>query len=360
MKSASSLTPRLPRPPPGPNVSKGLSRLIDRVFSRLRRKNRPRDGLIRITRPDGSTDLVDHASFDYLDSSAPDPSGESLNAALSATRRVRILRDGTDAGVPIGDKVLFETADNGALISLRDALRIVDGPASHCICDGDPTIELLGEDGERLAVIGVHHGKSIRWDAWRDDAELTEGVLILEWLAFQGISYPLDEYREHRRDAESQANATTRWREVMPACLRPFSESILQQVDEFGRLSDISPLQQAVEQAHPDPSDRALVLFDWFGHGLGPWSGFPSYESVAESLLMRIPIADVLHALDSPGLSDTKLEGAARFLAGWEFRSNRRSELAQLPDAARRRLLEHIQQSPSRDKLERVRAAFDP
>jgi hypothetical protein len=74
---------------------------------------------------------------------------------------------------------------------------------------------------------------------------------------------------------------------------------------------------------------------------------------------MRIPIADVLHALASPDLSDTKLEGAARFLAGWEFRSNRRSELAQLPDAARRRLLEHIQQSPNRDKLERARAAFE-
>lgn len=101
------------------------------------------------------------------------------------------------------------------------------------------------------------------------------------------------------------------------------------------------------------------MLFDWFGHGLGRWSGFPAYESVAESLLMRVPIADIRHALDSPDLSETKLEGAARFLAGWEFRTRRRSELVQLPDATKRRLLAHIQQSANQDKLERARAAFE-
>ena len=130
-------------------------------------------------------------------------------------------------------------------------------------------------------------------------------------------------------------------------------------MDEFGRVSDVSPLQQAICQAHPDAAQRALVLFDWFGHGLGPWSGFPAYESVAESLLMRIPITDILHSLDSPDLSETKLEGAARFLAGWEFRSRRRPELAQLPDETKRRLLAHIQQSASQDKLARARAAFE-
>ena len=78
---------------------------------------------------------------------------------------------------------------------------------------------------------------------------------------------------------------------------------------------------------HPDAGDRAIVLFDWVGHGLARWSCYPAYVSVAESLLMRVPIADIRHALDSPDLSETKLEGAARFLAGWEFRSRRRSEL---------------------------------
>ncbi len=336
-------------------MRKGPFRSIGRVLSRLRRK----PDLISIIRPDGTTALVDRATLDYLESGAPDPSSESLDAVLAATRSVRILRNGTDAGVPIGDEVLFETEDRGALASLRDALRIVDAPAGLCMCYGDPTLELFDGDGERMAVIGHHHGRSIRWDSWREDAALIAGVRLLEWLAFQGISYPLDEYRQGQRDAESQRVALARWREVLPDCLKPFSEDIMRQVDEFGRLPDVSPLQQAIERAHPHAGERALVLFDWFGHGLGPWSGFPSYESVAESLLMRIPIADVLHALASPDLSDTKLEGAARFLAGWEFRSNRRSELAQLPDAARRRLLEHIRQSPNRDKLERARTAFE-
>jgi hypothetical protein len=338
-------------------VSRGALRPVTRLLSRLRRTIGLRWGSGRLRRSGGS---LDRAAGDGLESRVADPSGASLDSLFSATRSVRVVRGGIDAGVPIGDEVLFETDDRGALASLRAALRIVDGPAGQCACRGDPTLELLDVDGARLAAIGVHHGLGIRWQRWSEDAELADGVRLLEWLAFQGIGYPLDDYRQSERDAESWGRALTRWREVMPACLRPFSDHISREMSTTGWVADISTLQQAIERAHPDPAERALVLFDWFGHGLGPWSEFPAYESVAEGLLMHIPIADILQALDSQDLSETKLEGAARFLAGWEFRSQRRSELAQLPDAIRRRLLAHIQQSSSRDKLERARAAFDP
>jgi hypothetical protein len=238
------------------------------------------------------------------------------------------------------------------------------------MCHGDPTIEFLARGGERLAVIAVHHGESIRWDGWKDDAELENGERLLAWLAFHGVAYPLEEYRQSRSSAEAQGAALTRWQEVMPFCLRPFSSHIAQEMSELGRVTDIAPLQRAIESAHPDAGERALVLFDWFGRGLGPWSGFPAYESLAESLLMRIPISDIRRALDSPNLSEAKLEGAARFLAGWEFRSQRRSELAQLPETTKHRLLHHIQESThtppshakssSEDKLARARAAFQP
>ena len=227
---------------PGPNVIRGPIRLLGRVSSWFRRKTRPADGFTRVERPDGSTALLDPATRDYFESSAPDPSRESLDRVLSAARRVRILRGGMDAGVPVGNDVLFETDDPSALASLRKALQIVDEPAGHCMCPGDPTLELLGTDLERLAVIGHHHGESIRWDGWRDDAELVDGRRLLEWLAFQGISYPLDEYRHAERDAESRDAALARWREVMPSCLRPFAEHIAQQMDELGTLSDVSPL----------------------------------------------------------------------------------------------------------------------
>ena len=148
--------------------------------------------------PLGTREHFLSATLDSLESGAPDPSSESLDAVLAATRSVRVLRDGTDAGVPIGDEALFETEDRGALASLRDALQIVDGPAGLCMCYGDPTIELFDGDGDRMAVIGLHHGRSIRWDGWREDAALSDGVRLLEWLAFQGISYPLDEYRHQR------------------------------------------------------------------------------------------------------------------------------------------------------------------
>jgi hypothetical protein len=113
-----------------------------------------------------------------------------------------------------------------------------------------------------------------------------------------------------------------------------------------------------LESAYPDSVARALVLFAWFGSGKGPWNGHPAYESVAEDLLMALPLADLLRALESPGFSDQQLEVAARFFAGWDRSRKRRWDLARLPESIRRRLLEHSMQSTDSDRRSRAKAAF--
>ena len=175
---------------------------LRRMLARLRRKPRKSAGLAVIRGPDGQKMVVDQVYLDYLTSTAPAPGQLSLDAVLSETRRVRVLRGGSVSGRPLSTEALFETGESEAVAALCKTLKIVEGPSGHCMCHGDPSIELLEASGKRLAVIGVHHGQGIRWDAWRDDADLVEGRSLLEWIAAQGASYPLETYEEDMRRRE--------------------------------------------------------------------------------------------------------------------------------------------------------------
>ena len=50
----------------------------------------------------------------------------------------------------------------------RSKMRIVEDPSTfgHCMCLGDPAIELY-EKRKKVATIGFHHGRSIRWQRKR-------------------------------------------------------------------------------------------------------------------------------------------------------------------------------------------------
>jgi hypothetical protein len=61
------------------------------------------------------------------------------------------------------------------------------------MCHGDAGILLFDGSGNQVAAIGVHHGHAIRWDQWKDDAQLVDGWLLIDWLLDHGIDYPLSE-----------------------------------------------------------------------------------------------------------------------------------------------------------------------
>ena len=146
--------------------------------------------------------LVDQETLDYIDSSAPNPTQSSLDTLLSQTRGVRVYSGGASRGEPLSDEPLWEITDEIALESLGIALRINDGPHGHCMCHGDAALEFLGASGDRLAVIGVHHGESIRWNAWCEDAELTRGSKILKWLNDRGVWDGLQHHRKAPEDTK--------------------------------------------------------------------------------------------------------------------------------------------------------------
>jgi hypothetical protein len=93
-----------------------------------------------------------------------------------------------------------------------------------------------------------------------------------------------------------------------------------------------------VVKQFPDEQTRILALYAWFGSGEGPLSGFPSYEMVAEELLLYSQTEALIETAKATKTAQ-QLEGAARLFGGWTFRQSRPSDLARLPPNLKQRLL---------------------
>jgi hypothetical protein len=296
---------------------------------------------------------------------------------LNKVTRVRMLEGGVSGDKPLGEKALLDVADSESIAALCDCLAIVEDRSTfgHCMCLGDYALQFYA--GRRIiATIGLHHGRSIRWNAWKHDALLRDGRRLLTWLADQGAAAPLETYEQDLRRAEEYRQAALRWQQAMPACLRPywdwmrvhggdmvtFVPASLEGQDRPRQVEDatgeVTQLLHALEAEHPEPESRILALLKWYGSGMGPWSGFPSYEIVAERLLLEFATEQLVTALACHPLASAHLEGAARYLCGYQFNTYKPGETQQIPQELRERLLTHSLGSSDEDRIRRAKAAF--
>lgn len=298
--------------------------------------------------------LVDPVMMEYVKSSAPQPTQAALDSLMGQVCAVRVFKDGCHGDTLIGNDVLLEVDGTTDVEALGITMRIIDGPGGHCMCLGGPTLEMLSADRSRLALLSIHHGLAIRWNRWKDDARLIDGRLLLEWLAKRGVVEPLHDFEaQEARQRQSQQD-WERWLAAMPSALVPVWSGALGQ---FGNV-DVVPLRAALVRGIPDEGACILALLKWFGTGAGPWSGFPSYEQVAEELLLGYPTARIIEAVKSTQLSPAQLEGAARLFAGWSFSKQRPQGLRELSETLRHTLWHHIKDTPDNDKRGRAARAF--
>jgi len=124
---------------------------------------------------------------------------------------------------------------------------------------------------------------------------------------------------EEQREAEQKqrAVATARWLANMPASFLSLWPSVAQ--SPYVTAKDLEPFRQALLAEFPDPRVRIRALLTWYGSGAGPWSGFPAYESIAETLLLDFPTDEIVNVVQSTPMTDVQLEGAARLFADWDF-----------------------------------------
>lgn len=357
-----------------------LKRIIARIFgNQLAKQNSEKTGFVPIKDEKGKvTGMMDRTTAALLQSKLPNPSQYTLDAMLADVSRVKVFDRGMINDKPLETTELLDVTDPQTVARLCECLKIVEDPRSfgHCMCYGDLTMEFYAVQ-KRLAVIGFHHGISIRWNAWKWDAKLQDPQCHLKWLADQGITAPLSEFREAQQQQYEAQQAWNRWVSAMPNCLKELPPEIWK---NMVKEHDLKLATDALASAYPIVTDRLLTLFRWFGSGKGSWSGYPAYEMLAEQILLQYSVTDLVTALENAPLTEVELEGAARLFAGHAFQnrsenqvlmpeavgftnmaifiSKRSDEPAQIPIALRQQLLEHILTSSDVDKVDRAKKAF--
>lgn len=289
-----------------------------------------------------------------------DPTQHSITAMLATIERVRVVPFSNFVEGRAPEPILIDTSDKRSLEAFRTCFAIDEDPTTfgHCMCPGDPFIELYARRFFKLrlvATLGYHHGVSIRWDAWTWDAVLREPDRLLDWMAEHGAPGPRTEVEEARRQAQESELDAHRWLEAMPAPLRPFWD----QLEPFPDRDRFEPSLAALRAAMPSTEAQVLALLAWYGSGAGPWSGYPSHESVAEQLLLLFPPQAVIDVLVTTTPSDLQLVGASRLFASWDFdQRHGAAGVALLPPALRAQLLFAAKQTRIDDNCERAQAAF--
>lgn len=379
---------------------------ISRLINKKKTPEQPKDDLSVITNSSGQKMLVDKAYTEYLESTAPDPTQASLDKTLHKVASIRVIDGGMQGTQPLGEKVLLQTSDAKIIEEFRQTMQISDGSNGHCMCYGDPTIELLSSRNKRIALIGVHHGESIRWDSWKHDAKLVDGESLLLWLDQQGVHDPLTDYQKRQEEHNKALQDWNQWIMAMPVCLRELPQESWALIFENKNLS---PAMQAMANVYPDKSKQIATLLYWFANGKGSWSSFPAYELVAEKMLLQYTIDDLtasvmLNHQDIKVLKENTdsqvalnfddhirlialhrkiLEGAARLFSGSAFQKYsdkqvvdpvkeisfgltgmvvfvppRSEEKAAIPEALKQQLLEFFANVHDEEKRDIVKSAF--
>ncbi len=148
-----------------------------------------------------------------------------------------------------------------------------------------------------------------------------------------------------------------RWRAATPQSIVSF----MRWDDLFfglGSDSEVAKMREALNKQMPSTNERILALYQWNGSGAGPWSGFPSYESVAEQLLLTHSTDELLAALDAAVMTEAQVEGAARLFGGWDMSRDRPDDIKRLSPEWKARFLAQALKSADEDKQERAKDAF--
>lgn len=111
---------------------------------------------------------------------------QRLADAAACATRIHVRTGGVCHRRPEHERTLFAADDPAAVRELLPLLRVDEARSdSYCMCCGTLTIELLRDD-EAMAEVTVHHGRSLRYDGWPADGQLSDPGPLCAWLASHG------------------------------------------------------------------------------------------------------------------------------------------------------------------------------
>jgi hypothetical protein len=279
---------------------------------------------------------------------------EELTQLIDKADRV-VVRDWNEKPPHERDKLLFESKERADLDALKLALKLkVPEDWMHCMCLGSVEVSFYAGDA-RLGDFTNQHAHAIRCSLWHSDVPIADPEPLLRWFDERKIVGPREEFEAMLREEKLYEAAKAKWLASMPAPLVPlWSESFW----DGPRTPDLDPLRTALATQIDERNERVLALLKWYGSGAGPWSGYPGYENVAETLLLDYT-TPVLNAIGcSKELDSAQLEGLARLLGGWTFHQRRPDDYALVSPALKARLLAHVRTGDDESKLGWAEYAF--
>ncbi len=257
---------------------------------------------------------------------------------------------------PPGMKLVYRSTSPKDIAEFNAALNVSTPEGEPaCACIPSPVIRLYRGKAE-LVSIEVFGTYAVHTPLRRGDLSINDAEKWLGWFDARKMPRLRKEYEDELARNKQSDEDYARWLAAMPGSIRPLWDK----VDLNEMHPDIKPLQAALSKEFPDVKLRARALFKWYGSGAGPWSGYPAYEDIAESLLLTIPTQELISVALSDPLSEEQVEGAARLFGGWEFSVKRPDDGKLLPEKLKAKLLAHSLKSTDQDKLGRARYAFSP
>jgi hypothetical protein len=310
-------------------------------------------------RPDGSAGMIDQLTVAYLRSQHSQPAQTDLDQLFATTARIQfmemVFEDRTGRFQP---RLEFTKTDD--LSALRRCL-VIEASTGHAMMMGEFCFEFYHLDGlvARIEIVGTG---LLRWsDRWKNDAYLTDPLILAEFLKSHGFA-KLRETIDRDAEAEIEIIAAhaawvATWEPAIPAGLAPLIVELSEEI--YAPEPQARPRALALLAAqYPSVDEQILALFAWYGHGSGPWSGFPSSEVAPESMLESFAVEQLVHALESQNLSRQHLEGAARFVSRWVSKPSQRvhRELINRFRTSRMRhqILSYVQSTEDSSKIEAI------
>lgn len=263
-----------------------------------------------------ATFLVSNACANFDTATRPSEQTGSweadLHRALGSATRMRVRSGGTCHRDIDDEETLFQTTDQTLIGKVVTGIRLDEQESGfHCLCCGRPTFEFYKGD-VLVAMIGFHHGSSLRWsEGWSADALLTEASaeFLLHFLADHGVPGPFEERLEMQQSSNRVARIEKirgeRYRAVM-------SETLAAAV--FASRSDEETIAIF---AKIEPVERAIVALRLYGSHDADWDMQSGFDRLVAERFLGAASPEVLVLAMKASLRDSQgVNGVARWLFG--------------------------------------------
>ncbi len=279
---------------------------------------------------------------------------ESLRRALRETTRLRVRSGGTCHRRTDEEKTLVDIMRQEEIERLLDEIHIDEaGSGFHCMCCGDPTFEFyFGE--QLLAMIGYHHGESLRWaeGRWTGDGLLTKSsqAFLIAWLAEHGVDGPRREKERQQKQHDAERDKQQRYTEIIPkqtrnAVAEAGGGEISWREDTRTRVERQRKLEaEAFQKYEVDAASSVEMYLRILGvRSDGPWNRYYEYDvAIVQHLLPRFKGAPLAEGTLRVMRDDEGASGAARWLFGeMGWRNLDETDREKVLPALARRSLEH-------------------